>query len=110
MRCGLSLLLVSVGFLSLEGVQADGQKQVTLQGKILCAGCTLQETKTCMTVIQVQESGKTVTYAFKDKGSEEAYHEPVCGGTGKAGTVTGVVSVADGKRWITPTKVEYAKK
>ena len=55
------------------------------------------------------EGGKDVTYYFADKGNKEAYHEEVCGGGKKEGTVTGVVAEKDGKKWITPSKVAYAK-
>ena len=82
----------------------------TLKGTILCARCALKETKKCQTAIQVKEGDKTVTYYFDDKGSKEEYHEPVCGGERQEGTVTGTVHEHDGKKFIRPTKVEYAKK
>jgi hypothetical protein len=93
------------------GSQAqDKDKEVTLKGTVVCAKCTLGETKECTTAIQVKESGKDVTYYLSDKGNKETYHEPVCGGGKSEGTVTGTVSTKDGKKWITPKKVEYAKK
>jgi hypothetical protein len=58
----------------------------------------------------VKEDGKEVTYFFKDKGASEEHHEPVCGGGKKEGSVTGVVATDDkGKKWVTPSKVEYVK-
>jgi hypothetical protein len=93
------------------GAKAPAQeKEVSLKGTILCAKCALKEAKTCTTAIVVKEGEKEVTYYFKDKGNKESYHEEVCGGARKEGTVTGTVSEKDGKKWITPTKVEYAKK
>ena len=92
------------------GVGAAADKDVTLKGKISCAKCELKlkgVTK-CQTVIQVQEDGKEVTYFFLDKGNKESWHEEVCGGGKKEGTVTGVVSEKDGKKWIKPSKVMYA--
>jgi hypothetical protein len=83
-------------------------EEVTLQGKILCARCTLKETAKCQNAIQVKDGDKTVTYYFIDKGNRESYHEEICGGGTKEGRVTGVVSEKDGKRWIAPSKVEYA--
>jgi len=93
-----------------SGLWAQDKKEVTLKGTLLCAKCVLKETKQCQTAIQVKEAGKTVTYYFLDKGNKEDYHEEVCGGDKKEGTVTGVVSQKDGKKYITPKKVEYAKK
>jgi hypothetical protein len=60
-------------------------------------------------VIQVKENGKDVLYYLADKGVNESYHEEVCGGGRKDGKVTGVVAVKDGKKTITPSKVEYKK-
>jgi hypothetical protein len=93
----------------MTGVRA-ADKEVTLKGEIMCAKCELQDAKRCQTVIKVQKDGKEVTYYFKDKGNKEEYHEAVCGGGRKEGTVVGIVSQKDGKNWITPTKVDYVKK
>jgi hypothetical protein len=118
MRTTWSLLVALVALcLVAVGARADKEdkkadKEVTLKGKIMCAKCELKEegvTK-CQTVIVVKEDAKDVTYYFKDKGSKEDYHEDVCGGGRKEGTVKGTVTEKDGKKWITPTKVEYAKK
>ncbi len=104
------LLLLAVFALFLGRAGATEKKEVTLKGEIMCAKCELKQSQKCQTVIVVKEDGKEVTYFFKDKGAKEEYHEEVCGGGRKEGTVTGTVSKKDGKRWITPTKVEYAKK
>src|SRR5947209_6306221 len=112
MRIAFSLAVaLVVGFL-VAGLRAEDKKEVTLKGQVMCAKCELMEpgvTK-CQTVIRVKENGKDVTYYFADKGNKEEYHEEVCGGGRKEATVTGTVTQKDGKKWITPSKVEYAKK
>jgi hypothetical protein len=108
-KLSLVLALAAVGLL-VAGVWAQGKKEVTLKGTILCAKCALKEGKKCQTAIQVKEKGKTVTYYLLDKGMKENYHEEVCGGEKKEGTVIGIVSEKEGKKYITPRKVEYAKK
>ena len=109
-----SMLLLVAGLVlggwTVAGVKADDKKEVTLKGTVLCAKCALKETKKCTTAIQVKEGDKTVTYYLEDKGTGEDYHEPVCGGEKKEGTVTGVVTEKDGKKWVKPSKVDYAKK
>jgi hypothetical protein len=105
----VALALIAVCVL-VGGLRANDKKEVTLKGTILCARCALKEAKKCTTAIQVKENGKTVTYYFHDKGHQEEYHEPVCGGARKQGTVTGTVHEHDGKKFIKPAKVEYAKK
>jgi hypothetical protein len=89
---------------------AEEKKEITLKGEVMCASCELKEGAKCQTVVRVKEDDKEVTYYFKDKGAKESYHEPVCGGGRKDATVTGVVSEKDGKKWVTPSKVVYAKK
>jgi hypothetical protein len=103
------LAFVTICFL-VSGLGASDTKEVALKGEIMCAKCELQEAKKCQTVIKVKKDGKEITYFFKDKGSKEEYHEAVCGGGRKEGTVTGTVTQKNGKNWITPTKVEYVKK
>ena len=109
MRTIGSVLLVLVVVLVLSPAAPAADKEVTLKGTILCAKCALKEAKKCTTAIVVKEEGKDVVYYFNDKGNKEDYHEEVCGGARKQGTVTGTVAVKDGKKWITPKKVEYAK-
>lgn len=112
MKTAISALLTVVGIaLLLSTLQAaeEKEKEVTLKGTILCAKCALKEVDKCTTAIQVKEGGKTVTYYFHDKGADEEYHDAICTGS-KEGTVTGVLHDHNGKKYITPKKVEYAQK
>jgi hypothetical protein len=104
------ILALLVFCFMIAAVRANDDKEVTLKGTILCAKCELQQAKKCTTAIVVKEDGKDVTYYFKDKGNKEEYHEAVCGGGRQEGMVKGTVTEKEGKKWITPTKVEYAKK
>jgi Family of unknown function (DUF6370) len=112
MKILLAMLLALVsGGLLITGVPAQEKaKETTLKGQILCAKCALNETKECTTAIMVKDGDKEVTYYLSDKGSKESYHDEVCGAMGSTGSVTGVVSTKDGKKWIAPKKVEYDKK
>ena len=91
-------------------LRAEEKKEVTLKGQVMCASCELKEGKKCQTVVRVKDGDQEVTYYFKDRGAKESYHNPVCGGGRQDATVTGVVAEKDGKKWITPSKVEYVKK
>lgn len=90
--------------------RATDRKEETLKGTIVCAKCGLKEAKKCITAIQVKEGDKLVTYYLDDKGTAESYHAAVCGGEKKEGTVKGVVSLKDNKKWIKPSKVDFATK
>ena len=99
-------ILTALCVLAVNVQAAD--KEVTLKGKILCGKCTLKQATKCATVIKVKEDGKDMIYWFLDNGNKEEYHEAVCGGGEKDGTVAGTVSEKDGKKWIKPSKVSYA--
>jgi hypothetical protein len=101
---GTSLLVLANGKIALA--QAKDQ-DVTLTGLISCARCTLKVTTQCANAIEVTNDGKTTTYFFVDQGAKEKYHAEVCGNGKQAGKVTGKVSEKEGKKWITPKKVEY---
>ena len=103
----VSLVLTLFGAASLGALPPPSEK--TLKGTILCGRCVLKQTKQCNTAIVSIENGRPVTYFFSDRGNQEDYHEEVCGGGRKRGTAIGAVFQKDGKRWITPRKVEYAK-
>jgi hypothetical protein len=109
MRLAISLVAALALTGLFLGAARAADKEVTLKGTILCAKCELKETNKCVTAIKVKQTGKDVVYYFLDKGAKENYHEEVCGGGVKEGTVVGVVSEKDGKKWVTPKKVEYTK-
>jgi hypothetical protein len=98
------MLGLVVGCAMVLAVQAEEKdKKVTLKGEITCTKCGLSETKACGNAIQVKEDGKTVTYYFNDKGKASPYHGKICTAP-KNGSVTGVVSEKDKKKFITPDK------
>ncbi len=100
--------VICFGLISALAIPAVAQgKPVTLTGKVTCAMCDLKTDKECATVIVVKKDGKDVTY-YLDEKSGKANHDAVCKG-GKEGSVTGTVSVKDGKNIITATKVELQK-
>jgi hypothetical protein len=100
-------VFVLAGVLALTAQAAD--KEVTLQGKIMCAKCALnlKGVRKCTTCILVKEGGKDVVYLFLDKGMRETYHHEVCGGGAKEGTVTGIVFEKDDRKWIKPKEVKF---
>jgi hypothetical protein len=112
MKLFLSLSALSAAVILLASVvlAEDKAKDVTLKGTILCAKCALNQATECQTAIQVKEADKLVTYLFDDKGAGEDHHEPICGGARKEGTVVGKIEERGGKKYIKPSKVEYAKK
>ena len=78
-------------------------KEVTLKGTIVCTKCELGETSDCANAIKVKEDGKDVVYYFDDNGKAEKYHATICTEPRK-GSVTGVVTTKDKKKYIKPKK------
>jgi hypothetical protein len=113
MKALSALLVLLVACVLVVGLQADEAKkgkEVTLKGKLMCGMCTLKETDACSNVLQVTDGDKTVNYFLKDKGRKEKYHKAICPANTKLdATVTGTVSEEDGKKFITPTKVDVKK-
>jgi len=82
-------------------------KEVKLTGTLVCGACKLNESKKCANVLQVKEKDKTINYWLTDKGSDEPFHEKICGGGElKDVTVTGLVTEKDGKKSVKASKVD----
>lgn len=85
-------------------------KEVKLTGTLVCGSCKLNESKKCANVLQVKEKDKVINYWLIDKGSDEAFHDKICGGGElKDVTVTGAVTEKDGKKSIKSSKVDVKK-
>lgn len=88
--------------------------EVTLKGTVGCAKCTHGVADKCHAAIKVKEAagkekGKETVYYFDEKANAQ-HAEAYCGGSGDEGTVTGVVSEKDGKKWVQVNKFEVATK
>ena len=99
-----TLACVGLVFAMAVVVRAADEKK-TLKGEIGCAKCVfkVEGCKVCTNAIKVKEDGKDVIYYLKDNAKKEKYHGKFCTAP-KKGSVTGVVSTKDDKKYITPAK------
>lgn len=96
--------------LALAFTPATPAADVTLEGKVVCARCTLKKTdaKECQNVLVVPDKdGKDVEYYVARNDVSESFGE-VCTSTIKV-TVTGAVSEKAGRKWITASRIEPTK-
>ncbi len=106
-----SRVLVAIALVAALGLASAAlAADVTVTGKVACAKCTLKkaDAKDCQDVLVVagEKGATTEYYVVKNAVSEKFGHQ--CNGE-KGATVTGSVSEKDGKKWITPSKMEAAK-
>jgi Family of unknown function (DUF6370) len=103
-------LALTVSVLLWSDVAGSQDKEVTIKGKVTCAKCGLMVAgqDKCATVVVEKKDAKDVIYYF-DAESHKKFHGPVCTDT-KDGSVKGVVSDKDGKKWIAAKDVTYDKK
>jgi hypothetical protein len=109
MRMNRTLVVVLVATLGIA-VAAIAGESVTLEGKVVCAKCTLKKTdaKECQNVLLVRDAdGKDVEYYIANNDVATKFGE-VCTDTRKV-TVTGTLAEKDGRRWITASKMQEAK-
>ena len=103
-------LLTGLAFASTAlTVRADDAKETTITGNMVCGKCKLHETEKCQNVVQVTENGATVNYYLKQNEVSKAQHEAICHGDTEKVTVTGTVKEKEGKKTLTPTKIEVVK-
>ena len=102
---GVALMML----MALVMVSAVTAAEVSLDGTVLCAKCTLKkaDAKECQNVLVVSQDGKDVEYYIARSEAGDAIGE-VCTGRKKV-TITGTVEEKDGKKWITASKVVAAK-
>ena len=89
--------------------RAADSTETTITGNMVCGKCTLHFTDKCQNVVQVTENGATVNYFLKQNEVSKAQHEAVCHGDSEKVTVTGTVKEKDGKKIMTPTKIDVIK-
>ncbi len=81
-------------------------KTETIKGKGECAKCSLKETSTCQMAVTTSDGKK---YLVENNDTSKKFHKNICTET-KDVEVTGTVSEKDGKKMITASKIEAAKK
>ncbi len=103
-KLGLGLVLV-LG-VATAAVGEDGAEAVTLQGKIMCAKCSLgkADAKECQNVLVVAEGEAKGEYYLVKNAVAEDFGE-VCQAK-KPAKVTGTVAEKEGKKWITASAME----
>jgi hypothetical protein len=99
-------MLVLAAFASLLVAPAVAGDAITVEGKIVCAKCTLQkdDATECQNVLVVSgKDGDQEYYLVANKVAEDFGH--VCQGK-KPAVVTGTVQEKDGKTWLTATEMK----
>ena len=104
----LTLALLA-GLAAATATTALAADEVTITGTMVCGKCSLHETDSCQNVVQVTENGKTVNYYLKQNKVSKDAHDPICQGGSEKVTVTGTVKEKDGKKTLTPTKIDVVK-
>ena len=99
--------LIAAALLTLGFAATGFAKDVSVTGEGKCAKCALKKADKCQNVVEVKDGDKVTTYYLKGAASDK-FHSQICGETKKV-DVTGEVSEADGKKWITVSSIKAAK-
>lgn len=104
------LIALLAGLTMTSAMTVLAADETTITGNMVCGKCTLHETSSCQNVVQVTgDDGKTVNYYLKQNSTSKDAHGAICGGGSEKVTVTGTVKEKDGKKMMTPTKIEVVK-
>ena len=107
MKRRMFVLAAAVLALSMAGMRLAAFADETLNGTLLCAKCALKKADAheCQDVLIVADAkgDKTEYYVTKNEVAEKSGE--ACTLEIKA-TVTGTISEKDGRKWITPSKIE----
>jgi len=103
----LSLLALAVAIVF--AAPAVAGETVTLEGKVICAKCTLgEELQKCQNVLAVEKGEETVHYYLTSTDANKEFGD-VCM-VAKEVKVTGTLSEKDGKMWIAASEIVPMKK
>lgn len=104
----LTLTLAALAVALTVSTYAD-DKEITVSGKGQCGKCEMKETESCQNVIVSEKDGKKTTYYLAQNDVSKAFHKNVCSAV-KDVTATGKVTEANGKKTLTVSKIDLAKK
>lgn len=101
----LSLVFLLSAALAAPVFAGEDGKPVTLEGKIICAKCSLKEEgrAECQNVLVVEAGDETQHYYLAKTESNEKFGY-VCMAE-KPVRVTGKISEKDGKKWLAATEI-----
>ena len=108
------LVIISLAVALVGGALAGEETEIiTLEGKVVCALCTLKEEgiKECQNVLQVDtgEEGAEPANYYIAKNDVSDKIGMVCEGS-KQVKITGTIAEKDGKEWITASEIEPVEK
>ena len=107
MKRRMFVLAAAVLALSMAGTRLAALADEALSGTLVCAKCALKKADAheCQDVLIVADAkgAKTEYYVTKNEVAEKSGE--ACTLEIKA-TVTGTISEKDGRKWITPSKIE----
>jgi len=104
----LFVLLTSTGFALMVALLVSGADESTLKGIGKCAKCSLNETGTCQTVIQVKKGDKTVNYYLAQNSVSTDFHNTICKES-KLVKAKGIVNEVNGKREFIASQIKLVK-
>ena len=109
------ITLIAAALVALPSIlRAESKgKEITLNGKGMCAKCCLKQGDTCENVVQVEKAGKDgkptkVSYHLADNQVSKDFHDNICKVV-KPVTVTGTCVKQGDKLVVTASKIELAK-
>lgn len=105
----LTALLGSALLLGSVALAAEKEKEITLTGMGQCAKCSLKQTSDCQNALVIKNGGKDEVYLLTENDVSKKFHDNVCTDVAEI-KVTGVVKEVAGKKEITASKIELAKK
>lgn len=91
---------------ALSGIAAFAADTQTIKGKGECAKCSLKQTDSCQMAVTTKDGTR---YLVENNDTSKKFHKNICTEE-KDVEVTGTVSDKDGKKTITASKIDLAKK